>query len=72
MKQVPTITEEQKQLLQQTTLTEGENAWEHVLQENEDDQYWVAMGILSCIEHGYGLTKLEINWQARNLRRELA
>lgn len=71
MKQVPIITDEQKQLLQQTTLTEGENAWEHVLQEDEEDRYWVAMGILSCIKHGYGLTILEINWQARNLRREL-
>lgn len=62
------ITDEQKQLLLQTTLTGGENAWDYVQSQSEDDRPWAIAGILSCIEKGYGLTKLEINWEARNLR----
>ena len=63
-----TITEEQKQLLQQTTLENGMNAWDYVQSESEADQPWAIAGILSCMKKGYGLTKLEINWEARNLR----
>ena len=49
----PTITEEQKQLLQQTALENGMNAWDYVLSEKEADQPWAIAGIL---------------WEARNLR----
>ena len=65
-----TITEEQKLQIQQATLKSGLNAWDYVMLQNEDDRPWVIAGILSCMKKGYGLTKLEINWEARNLRRE--
>lgn len=62
------LTEEQKQQLQDITLTKGKNAWSYVLSWPDDGQYWIASGILSCVEHGYGLTELEICWEARDLR----
>ena len=62
------LTEEQKQQIQGITLTEGVNAWSYVLTWPDDGQYWIASGILSCVEHGYGLTELEICWEARDLR----
>ena len=65
----PMITEEQKKLLQSITLTEGENAWAYVQSKSKEDHPWVAAGILSCIEKGYGLTVLEVNWATRDLRR---
>lgn len=64
------ITEEQKLQIQQATLKSGLNAWDYVMSQSEDDRPWVIAGILSCMKKGYGLTKLEINWEARNLRRE--
>ena len=63
------ITEEEKLMLQSITLTEGENAWEYVRSKPLEDQHWAMAGILSCIEKGYGLTILEINWATRDLRR---
>jgi len=63
-----TITEEQKALLQHTFLKSGVNAWDYVQEQNEDDRPWVIAGTLSCMKKGYGLTKLEINWEARDLR----
>ena len=65
-----TITEEQKQQLQGITLTEGMNAWAYVQSKPEEDQLWTAAGILTCIEKGYGLTVLEVNWAIRDLRRK--
>lgn len=62
------ITEEQKLQIQQATLKSGLNAWDYVLQQSEADRPWVIAGILSCMKKGYGLTKLEINWETRNLR----
>ncbi len=62
------ITANQKQLLQQTTLNSGTNAWDYVLTICEADQPWVALGILECLKKNYGLTLLEINWMARDLR----
>ena len=62
------ITEEQKQTLQGITIHNGTNAWKHVMQEKEEDRYWVALGILSCVKNGYGLTILEINSEARSIR----
>ena len=41
-----TITEEQKQLLLQTTLQGGMNAWEYIQSQNEANRPWVAAGIL--------------------------
>lgn len=62
------LTEEQKQQIQGLTIANGTNAWDYVLSWAADGQYWIALGILSCVEHGYGLTRLEINWEARDLR----
>ena len=61
------LTEEQRRQIQGITLSEGENAWSYVLSWPDYGQYWIALGILSCVEHGYGLTRLEINWEARDL-----
>lgn len=63
------LTEEQLQQIQGLTLSDGMSAWSYVLSCDEDAQYWVALGILSCVEHDYGLNKLVINWEARDLRR---
>lgn len=62
------LTKEQLQQIQGLTLSNGMSAWSYVLSCDEDTQYWVALGILSCVEHDYGLNKLVINWEARNLR----
>ena len=62
------LTEGQKQQIQGMTITNGINAWDYVLSWPDDGQYWIASGILSCVEHGYGLTELEICWEARDLR----
>ena len=63
------LSEEQKRKIQELTIANGTNAWEYVLSWPSDGQYWIALGILSCVEHGYGLTRLEINWEARDLQR---
>jgi len=62
------LTDEQLQQIQGLTLSNGMGAWSYVLSCDEDAQYWVALGILSCVEHDYGLNKLVINWEARELR----
>lgn len=62
------ITEEQKQQLMATTLQDGMNAWDFVQSRPQSAQPWVAKGILSCIEKGYSLNRLTINWEARDLR----
>ena len=62
------LTEGQKQQIHGLTTTHGQNAWSYVLSWPDDGQYWIALGILSCVKHGYGLTELEICWEARDLR----
>ena len=62
------LTEEQLQQIRELTLSSGMSAWDYVLTCDDDAQYWVALGILSYVEHGYGLNKLVINWEARDLR----
>lgn len=64
------ITEEQKQQLMATTLTNGTNAWEFVQSRPQDAQPWVAQGILSCITKGYRLDLLMIGWETRDLRKK--
>ena len=64
----PKITAEQQQQLKAATLQDGMNAWDYVLSKAEADQPWIAAGILSCIEKGYSLNRLTINWEARDLR----
>ena len=66
------LTEEQKHQIQEITIANGTNAWDYVLSWPADGQYWIALGILSCVEHSYGLTRLEINWEARDLQRKTA
>lgn len=72
MAMVPTITEEQKQLLQNTTLENGTNAWDYVQSEREVDRPWAIAGILSCMKKGYNLNSLMICWEARDLRRSMS
>ena len=62
------ITDEQQQKLRTTTLQEGMNAWDYVLSWSEADQPWAMAGVLSCIEKGYSLNRLTINWEVRDLR----
>jgi len=62
------MTDEQQQQLKATILQDGMNAWDYVLSKAEADQPWVAAGILSCIEKGYSLNRLTINWEARDLQ----
>lgn len=62
------ITEDQKQLLQQTSLQGGQNAWEYMLTRPKESQPWVAAGILSCMKKGYSLNRLTVSWEARDLR----
>ena len=62
------IGEEQKKQLTAITLQEGMNAWDYVQSRTQTDQPWVVTGILSCIEKGYSLNRLTINWEARELR----
>lgn len=64
----PKITAGQLLLLKSTTLQEGMNAWDFVQTKAEADKPWIAAGILSCIEKGYSLNRLTINWEARDLR----
>ena len=68
MEKEHTITEEQKKLLQQTKLENGTNAWDWVLSQREEDQYWAVGGILSCMKKGYNLNDLMICWEARDIR----
>ena len=65
-----TITDEQRQTLMKTTMTEGMNAWAYVQSKPKEDQPWVTAGILLCMKEGYGLTVLEVNWAIRDLRRK--
>lgn len=69
-KQIPILTEKQQQLLQQTALTDGTNAWAWVLSQREVDRPWAAAGILSCIDKGYDLNEAMICWEAREFRYE--
>ena len=62
------ITENQKKQLMVMTLQDGMNAWDFIQSKAQADQQWVAAGILSCIEKGYSLNRLTINWEARDLR----
>lgn len=64
------IMEKQIELLKDTTLTDGTNAWEFVQSRPQDAQPWVAAGILSCISKGYRLDLLMIGWETRDIRRE--
>ena len=66
--QIPILTEEQQQLLQQTALTDGTNGWDWVQQQRKEDQPWAAAGVLSCIGKGYDLNEAMICWEARELR----
>ena len=66
--QLPILTEEQKQLLLRTALTDGKNAWAWVQQQRKVDQPWAAAGVLSCIEKDYDINEAMICWEARELR----
>ena len=63
------LTEGQKQQIQGLTITNGMNAWDYVLSWPDEGQYWIASGILSCVEHDYGLNELVICWEARDMQR---
>jgi len=65
---IQTITDEQKMTLMKATMLDRQNAWDYVHSRPENDQYWIAIGILSCIKKGYNLDRLSINWEARDAR----
>lgn len=65
---VQNITEKQKEMLQSTKMEDGTSAWEYVLTKKPESQYWIAAGIQSCIEKGYNLNPMVVNWEARDLR----
>lgn len=62
------ITIEQIELLKHTALPIDQNAWDFVLSKPEETQQWIAAGVLSCINRGYSLDRLTINWEAREQR----
>ncbi|OYP59745.1 hypothetical protein CIK99_01170 [Prevotella sp. P5-92] len=68
MLMVQTLTEEQINLLKNTTMKTGANVWDYIQEQSEDDRPWVIAGTLSLMKKGCGLSKLEINWEARNIR----
>ena len=62
------IGEKQIETLKATRLQDGTSAYDYVLSWPEADQPWALAGVLSCIEKGYSLNRLTINWEARDLR----
>ena len=64
----PEITEEQKSQLMATKLQDGTTALDYVLSWPEVDQPCAMAGVFSCIEKGYSLNRLTINWETRDLR----
>ena len=65
---VPVINEKQIETLKATRLQDGTTAYDYVMSWPEADQPWAMAGVLSCIEKGYSLNRLTINWEARDLR----
>lgn len=61
------LTDEQKQHLQSTILTNGENAWDWVQTKPEDDRPWLVQGILS-LKKGLLIDPLSVWWEARDIR----
>ena len=64
------ISKKQIELLKATELQDGTTALDYVLSWSEADQPWALAGVLSCIEKGYSLNCLTINWEARDIRSE--
>ena len=62
------IGEEQVEILKTTKLQDGTTAYDYVTSWPEVDQPWALAGVLSCINKGYSLNRLTINWEARDLR----
>ena len=62
------IGEEQKRQLMATKLQDGTTALDYVLSWPKVDQPWALAGVFSCIEKGYSLNRLTINWETRDLR----
>jgi hypothetical protein len=62
------IGKEQKQQLMAARLQDGTSAYDYVMSWPEADQPWAMAGVFSCIEKGYSLNRLTINWEARDLR----
>ena len=62
------ITDDQKQQLMATILQDGTTALDYVMSWPKADQPWALAGVFSCIEKGYSLNRLTINWEARELR----
>ena len=62
------IGEEQIETLKTTKLQDGTSAYDYVMSWPEEDQQWALAGLHSCIEKGYSLNRLTINWEARDLR----
>ena len=67
-KPAPVINDKQIETLKSTRLQDGTTALVYVLSWPEADQPWAIAGVLSCIEKGYSLNRLTINWEARELK----
>ena len=67
-KPAPVINDKQIETLKSTRLQDGTTALDYVLSWPEVDQPWAIAGVLSCIEKGYSLNRLTINWEARELK----
>lgn len=61
------MSEEQKQQLIAIRLQDGTTALDYVLSWPEAEREWSIAGVLSCIEKGYSLNHLTINWEARDI-----
>ena len=62
------ISKKQNELLKATKLQDGTTALGYVNSWPEADRTWALTGVLSCIEKGYSLNRLTINWEVRDLR----
>ena len=62
------MNDKQIELLKTTILQDGTSAYDYVMSWPEADQHWSLAGVLSCIEKGYSLNRLTINWEARDQR----
>lgn len=63
-----TLTEEQTELLESTSLQDERNAWDYIHLYEEGKQPWVAAGILSCVEKGLNLRPEIISREAGHLK----
>lgn len=62
------MTATETQQLKDIVLQDGTTALDYVRSWPEADRPWAMAGVLSCVEKGYSLNRLTINWEARDLK----